>query len=244
MARHACSFLVGIVLLAGASRAIADPSRSQPESIREAADDGVHGGLAGAGIDAPVYTVKLRGQTPGATWEIYRPGGPTVARCVPLGCTLELKPGSYRLRDVGAPQERFVEIDVESNVALTVRAPNRFARKAGLAIGISGIPVAFVGTMMMLSVVLTPIFCFPSDEDSASCETPNPPLALAAAATTAAGVGMTYGGWSVFGRNRRPTIENREPLAPKPTAAARSPTVEVGLQRVGTGYGIGASAKF
>jgi hypothetical protein len=207
--------------------------------------------------DTEVYAVTLRGVTPGTAWEIYRPEGPTVARCGSRGCTVKMEAGSYRLWAKGTPLSRSRELEVHSDMDLTVRAPSRSARQAGLAVGIVGSAMAGIGMGLIETALIGGIECLGDalapDNDSPPCD--NSGTFTLGLVLAGGGAVLTPVGWVTFARNRYPTIKRTrrrvlEPANPRAfhpgpiVGGTPSPRIELSVQRVGTGYGIGARATF
>lgn len=208
------------------------------------------------------HTVTLRGTTPGATWELYPKGrglgkGPALARCGEQGCTLTLPEGTYQLWVQGHSVVTTTRsLDVTSDLDLTVTAPSRAKRNAGRALFLTGVgALTLGGGAVWLGLALDVSCSFESTSalfsnylEDGTEDSPSPrtcigghELVVFGLPTALLGAGVAPVGWFVYAGNRHLRIKPTGAPSPASAAPAR---VEVGLQLLGTGYGLGARVRF
>ena len=113
-------------------------------------------------------------------------------------------PGNYsvRLRLAGAATDSSLSLRLRKPGLYDLIPANKAARNTGIALGIAGPVVGFVGLLMTM-VGLLEAGCSYDDGAQNGCHNAGPkPIAYYGLATLAAGAGMTTVGWLMFAHNR------------------------------------------
>lgn len=170
----------------------------------------------------------LRGGTPNAIWTLYGARSTLgaqqpIARCGPLGCTLELPTGPYDLWVDGPPgsdiEDGFRTIYVQSDADLVIRAPRRSAKIGGLLLAVAGKVALVTGAYVYLSGTDQETqACTFSASGSPACWTVDDgeDERVAGTALMLSGAVTIPLGWALFVGNRRPHVRARGSISSGP----------------------------
>jgi len=154
-------------------------------------------------------------------------------------CAFWVWPGNYsvRLRLDGANKDSSLSLRIRRPGRYELIPANRSARNAGLALGVAGPVVAFVG-LIMAYVGIMEGQCDDAAPQAACTSNGPEPVAYYGLATLAAGAGMTTVGWIMFAHNRVHFQHSEDP-GPLETSARISV-----LPMPQGGLGLGATVAF
>ena len=125
--------------------------------------------------------------------------GDGVASCT-KDCELKLPVGPYRLVTSQGDQHTTKDVDLDTELSLKVSEPSGGLHGLGLGLGISGVVVAALGSLVAVSALAAPA----EAESIAGARNTVLVMGLAGAA---AGSGLIVGGFSLASENGAPSLE-------------------------------------
>jgi hypothetical protein len=172
--------------------------------------------------DEPHVAVRITARTSEFGAELKRDDN-VVARCS-TPCALELAPGKYSIRLTDSEGNETVEkAKITGASHLSITAPDPTAKWTGLTLGIGGTGSALVGVGLLFALTIGSL------GDHYEGPAPERPawMVPTTVATLVVGAVATPVGWTMFGRNRKPTIDF-EPLGAD-SASFRLERLSVGV---------------
>jgi hypothetical protein len=161
--------------------------------------------------EAPVV-VAVAGSRPGLAMVLEHDDN-VIASCS-TPCTVTVPPGTYWLQLSGDDEQLRVLTKVSRNEQLTVMPPNSTVKWAGLGLGITGAAAGTVGVALLFSLAWGRLG--PACDD---CDQRGSWIVPTTITTLAFGAVATSIGWTMFGRNRKPSVERTPLAASGPTAS-------------------------
>ena len=148
--------------------------------------------------------------------------GEGIASCT-QDCELKLPAGPYRLVTSQGELQTTKDVELDAPLRLTVSEPSTTLHGLGVGLGIAGIVVASLGSLVAVSAVATR-----GEGEELSGARNN--ILLSGLAGAAGGAGLIVGGFSLAAENRAPSLE-----------VDRSPRLERLQRPAATGISLGAT---